>query len=126
MQYLGIGYYYYFYDWEVQEAPMLCYSARVPVIADIVTGISTINGTSGVSIYPNPVNDKLNIKLLQPANGSLIIKVSDLTGRIVQHNSFSVNAYGSFEMNMKELAKGTYLVKFITDKDEVVQRIVIE
>jgi hypothetical protein len=122
----GSSYYYYFYDWEVQEAPMLCHSARVPVIADIVTGISTVNGTSGMSIYPNPVNDKLNIKLLQPANGSLTIKISDLTGRIIQQKSFGENAEGGFEMNMKELAKGTYLVKVITDKDEVVQRIVVE
>jgi hypothetical protein len=122
----GGGYYYYFYDWEVEEQATVCVSDRVPVDAVILpVGISSINSNSGFSIYPNPVKNFLNIKLPDSFNGSLTIKISDLTGRIVSDNIYSA-ATDNLKINLKDFAKGAYLVKLVTDKDEFVQRIVVE
>ncbi|MEP7169380.1 MAG: FG-GAP-like repeat-containing protein, partial [Bacteroidota bacterium] len=123
----GANYYYYFYDWEVEETATVCVSDRVGVDAIILpVGISSINGNSGLSIYPNPVNDFLNVKLPQTFNGSLTIKIADLTGRIVIDKLFNGASEGTLKVNLKDLAKGAYLVKVITEKDEIVQRIVVE
>jgi ASPIC/UnbV protein/type IX secretion system substrate protein/VCBS repeat protein/Ig-like domain-containing protein len=123
----GAGYYYYFYDWEVQEQSAVCVSDRVPVIAEILpTGISTINGNNALSIFPNPVNDVLNIKLPTAFAGSLIVKIADLTGRIVSDKLFTNPGSGNVKVSLKDLAKGAYIVKVIAGENEVVQRIVVE
>jgi hypothetical protein len=123
----GGGYYYYFYDWEVEEAATVCISDRVPVDAVILPlGISTINVNNGFSMYPNPVSDLLNIKFPESFNGPLTIKISELTGRIILDRSYSNTASGNLKVNLKDFAKGIYLVKIVTEKDEIVQRIIVE
>ncbi|HKR03528.1 MAG TPA: FG-GAP-like repeat-containing protein [Bacteroidia bacterium] len=124
----GAGYYYYFYDWEVEEAPTVCVSDRVPVDAVILpVGISSISGnSSGLNIYPNPANDFLYIKLPKSFSGSLQLSIADLTGRIVLERSFAGSSSDNLKVNLEDLAKGAYLVKVITEKDKVVQRIIVE
>ena len=67
----------------------------------------------------------MNIKLPGTFNGSLTVKISDLTGRVVSDNLYS-KVSDNLKINMKGFANGAYLVKVITDKDEFVQRILVE
>ncbi|MDQ0065781.1 DUF7619 domain-containing protein [Chryseobacterium lathyri] len=67
------------------------------------------SGNENISIYPNPVQDILNIK-----SGDEIIKaeIYDASGRILNTRSVKSNS-----VNVSELAKGNYIIKlFIKDK----------
>lgn len=61
------------------------------------------------SVYPNPVNDYLNVKLTEPVNS--IIRITDLSGTIKQQ----VNTSADFEtLNTIELPNGIYYVTIIS------------
>jgi hypothetical protein len=45
--------------------------------------VSNINEGDKVSIYPNPVNEVLNVKITSGKINSFSIRISDLTGRVV-------------------------------------------
>lgn len=63
-----------------------------------------------ISIYPNPVNDILNIK----SNTEILkVEIFDLSGRILQTGSPKQNA-----INVSELSKGNYIIK-MTSKEKV-------
>ena len=122
----GANYYYYFYDWEVQEEPTVCVSDRVPVVADIATGINTINNNSGIQLFPNPATDKLTVKFLTAVNGGLKITLTDLAGRMIDRKLLTDFAGSEYVLNLKNFAHGTYLIKVSTGTNDVVQRIVVE
>lgn len=120
----GAGFYYYFYDWEVAEEPTICISDRVAVVADILTGINTIDGASGFAVYPNPVNDIVNIAVPKDYSGALAVKITDLAGRIVVEKQFAA-ASGNLKLDVKHLAKGNYMVKLAGEKTQAIEHIVV-
>ena len=67
-----------------------------------------------IKIYPNPVQDELNI---QTNNLVKQIEIFDLTGKKVLTSK-------SKNINIQHLSKGTYLVKVITDKEELTQKVI--
>ena len=74
--------------------------------------LSVVNGESGFTIYPNPVNDKLNIQinsqLLSPF--SFLLTITDLEGREIY--SSELNSLTT-EINISDFASGMYFVKVI-------------
>lgn len=103
----GPGYYYYFYDWEVQEAPTVCVSDRVAVIADITTGIAdNLAYNNGVKIFPNPASDHLMITLANPAETQVFI--FDALSRVVKQVSFN-SAENS--LSIADLSAGIYQLR---------------
>lgn len=61
---------------------------------------------SFLSIYPNPVADRLNISLPENCTGGLVL-VFDINGAIVQSENIDLS---SGEINVSALASGTYYV----------------
>lgn len=116
--------YYYFYDWQVQSPSQTCTSARVPVTATITTstGIAENNNNSIAVVYPNPASDNLTIGLNTAVSGKVEVSIVDLAGRTVAQQLFTASE--KLEMNISTLAKGTYMIKVLTDNAQSVQRVV--
>lgn len=116
--------YYYFYDWKVQSAPSVCSSPRVPVTATVtgITGINEYDKDDLAFVYPNPASDNFTISLNKSVTGIVYVTLVDLAGRVVSQNAFNANE--KLEMNVSGLAKGTYLVKVLTDNAQSVQRVI--
>ena len=86
------------------------------------TTLSTENpGLNLFSVYPNPVQNVLNISGTEQAliNG---IRVYNATGQLVTYRSF--NAVESYNLDMGGLASGMYIIKMISDSGTEVKRIV--
>lgn len=115
--------YYYFYDWKV-SSHSVCTSTRIPVTATItsLTGIAENNTNSIAVVYPNPARDHLSVSLNKAVSGKVRVSIIDLAGRTVAEQSF--NATENFEMNIAGLAKGTYMVKVLTENAQSIQRVV--
>jgi PKD repeat protein len=100
--------YYYFYNWQVaQEA---CTSTAVPVsvILQNCAGIKQIaEGNNGITVYPNPTIDILNIECLM-ANENATLKVIDMLGNIVKQVPFNSQ---HLTLNIADLAPGIYMVQ---------------
>lgn len=117
--------YYYFYRWVVTGPSAVCTSNRVPVTATVttLTGINEANNNGGIaSVYPNPATENITISLDKSVTGKVQVNVIDLSGRLVAQQIF--NASDKLNMSLNGLAKGTYMVRVITDNAQSVQRIV--
>jgi len=74
------------------------------------------NGTSSLSVYPNPVADMLTIQNLS-IKGNAVIEVLDVRGKIV--NAIEVaDVYGNYELEMSNLESGVYIIR-ITAENKV-------
>jgi len=75
---------------------------------------------SGLTIYPNPAREMLNIQL-KP--GKYRLSLSDLSGRMV----FSEFTSGNTTIDLKNCGKGIYFLKIINDQNNriLVRKIVI-
>jgi len=63
-------------------------------------------------IFPNPVQEKLNVVLNTPTSERVTITISDLVGKtITQKFVETVQGDNNIQFNTVQLAKGTYLIK---------------
>ena len=82
---------------------------RIPLVG--VNEIDTID----FEIYPNPIQDEVNVMVNYNVNS---ITITDVTGKVVLANS------NAKSINVSSLTKGVYLVKVVTDKGESVKKII--
>ncbi len=84
------------------------------------TGIADISRSSGISIYPNPATNVLNITSSLRNIGQFVITnllgKTVITGKPENGNHLSVNT--------SQLAEGVYIIRVLSGKDEFVGRFV--
>lgn len=113
------NFYYYFYDWKVQEAELNCTSALVPVTVFVgPTGLAELS-KQGISIYPNPANNILHIDVKTAAE--INFTITDFTGRVVK--SQSANA-ASNKIDITKLSQGVYHLNISVNDQLYVYRFV--
>jgi hypothetical protein len=69
-------------------------------------GISSLQNFNGVTIFPNPVQDQLTIRLTN-SEIEVMVSITDLTGRLVYNEQFSGD---QLAIQTTEWAKGVYAV----------------
>jgi hypothetical protein len=103
------------------------YSAQLP---PVFVGVSEVNGSAfQFATYPNPFHDLNTVDLVLPAQGTLSLRVLDLSGKQVE-----VLFYGDVPAGQKrvfwnrssELASGTYLLLAEWNGERIVRRVVIK
>ena len=72
--------------------------------------ISSTAASSGIRIYPNPVQDKL---YLDGLSSGMLIRILDITGRTVYQET---SAAGNRSIDMSRLHPGNYLLQ-LSNKD---------
>jgi hypothetical protein len=66
--------------------------------------------SSGFSIYPNPVNEIINIKFDSPANTKCSIDVINTLGQVVCSKEIFTNNEGLITLDLPVLSRGTYFM----------------
>lgn len=77
-------------------------------------------------LYPNPTNDgKINIQIKKIKDFQVVesIKIYDINGTLVKSYGLSPT---KFQIDLKDLENGTYVIKIKTNKKEVSKKIVLE
>lgn len=74
--------------------------------------------SSGIAIYPNPIDNVLNVKNNFSQNMKTI-SIIDLRGRIMLNAIYDGN-----EINVSSLQKGVYIAIITTDKETISQKII--
>lgn len=97
----------------------------------IVTGIEAYLSTNDhnaenidIAVWPNPVNNQLNVTNTQAFENDVEINIYDLSGRLVKSVSKSSNR-NSLQVDTSVLSTGTYLVK-ITDGEKSYNKKIIK
>lgn len=78
------------------------------------SSISSISGTQGMTVYPNPAFDHLTVTMPKDvAVTGARIKVYDMIGDLIQDNA--IEADGKKVLDISSYAKGIYILKAIKD-----------
>jgi hypothetical protein len=67
-----------------------------------------------INIYPNPVNNFINIRDLESNLDLIIYNIFSLSGKIILSGRISIDS----KINVVDLAKGVYFIEIINDKNE--------
>jgi hypothetical protein len=79
---------------------------------------------SAISIYPNPADDYLFVKILEEGNGEATIELYDSQGRQIQSH---IDKYpGTHTLEMSELKAGIYMVRISLDGKYLSSRRIIK
>ena len=68
---------------------------------------------SAISVYPNPVNDHLYVKILDALPGDAVIELYDSKGRLMQ--THKGNFSGTQRLDLSGFETGIYMVKISQD-----------
>ena len=121
-----VQYYYFFYEWEVENYGTSCASTRedVLVTVDSAVGLEEIDGLNDLSIYPNPSSDVLNITIDLSEAMDASIEMFDVTGRMVfNKNLNSIVGRTVEQLNVNGLASGLYDLHLVLNGQSVNRKV---
>jgi dienelactone hydrolase len=81
--------------------------------------VQTTAETASLSLYPNPVTDRVVVSLTNPYQGALRVEVLSLQGVVVKSFSLQKTAEGTqqFYLSVGELTTGTYILRTMMSQD---------
>lgn len=82
----------------------------------------------GLSVYPNPTSDVLNVKFELAAAGKVSVELFDMAGQLVRTESFGTPGIGvqSRQLSVNGLASGMYHLKLQTEQGVANTRVVVK
>jgi hypothetical protein len=90
-----------------------------------ITGLE--ESISGLSIYPNPATDVLNIEFNSNSNDNVTIEFVNAIGQVISSDKFVVtNGLLDIELDMNGYSKGVYQINLISDTDVLSRTIMVE
>jgi hypothetical protein len=121
--YFGDSYYYYFYNWKIQQENFECVSERAPVTVG-VTPVDYEDQTPALIVYPNPAQDAVFVFLKHTGPAEASLRLFDVAGREVLTKIATENQ--TIRIDSAKLAAGIYYLQCITDERIFVLKIVVE
>lgn len=103
-----LGFYYFFYDWELEEPA--CYSERNPVYVnvEICGGIADASPGAAIGLYPNPAKSMVNVDLSAYSNRVFDIKVMSMLGQVLEQRQSVAGEIATLDIS--RFAPGNYIV----------------
>ncbi|MBA2612930.1 MAG: T9SS type A sorting domain-containing protein [Bacteroidetes bacterium] len=90
-------------------------TSNVTVNVSICTGVNLLSKNSGFSLYPNPTNGILTLKMNTAQVANVFVEVIDATGKIILNNEFIFSDKANTkEINLEKFANGVYYIKLVT------------
>jgi len=99
----------------------VCYTLKVQLGTASQPELTQANGI--VKVYPNPVNDVLNISVLGEVNADASLQITDANGKVVMTKAIINNPQA---IDISKLAKGVYLIKVNNNGKEITSKFVKE
>lgn len=97
----------------------------IRVLNQLPTGIAERPAFENTAVWPNPVEDMLNLTFNTTLNGNVPMSIIDLNGRVASSTNIRVAGGGNrVEVPVADLAQGMYLLRFGNDENAVSFRFV--
>jgi len=84
------------------------------MLAEPFVSVEELESTLDVSVFPNPANDLVNVRILadNASNETMTVSVIDATGRTVYSSQESFNGTAAlYQMNVSNIEAGVYFVR---------------
>jgi hypothetical protein len=99
-----------------------CFGATTFIVSGPV-GINALAKEGAVSIYPNPTNDNLNIKISLPEVAGVQVKVYDMKGSLVQEVTGQALQNHLLSLDVSTWAEGVYNVTITSANQTITKRV---
>lgn len=96
------------------------YGTNILLKSNIKKDVS--NDVKKLSIFPNPVNDILNILLPNDKSKSLVVTITDISGRTIDKIFLNTESSKSFAIDITKLKKGVYFLETVVDKERQITK----
>jgi PKD repeat protein len=96
---------------------------------DTSTGLEELSeNVSGLSLYPNPASEELNVSFDLNTTKSMNIIITNVLGQNVQESGMSIFNKGQnkLSLDLRQLKSGVYFVKFSDGKQEITRKCIIQ
>lgn len=105
------AYYYFFYDWNVQQNPCASLSAVVSGIDSCASGITETNAISLLTVFPNPSSGLFAASFQTKINDNYTLKITNTLGQVVYEEALN-NFSGTYskQINLAGFGKGIYML----------------
>ncbi len=126
---LGSGFYYYFYDWQVEAVPQVCVSERIPVTVTVGVNSTEEQAAFGrLSVQPNPTSGLFVLEMEAVQSGQTDLRITDLAGRIIFSEQFEAvaNVAQQRKIDLTSLPAGMYFLKITSGQRSGFAKIVVE
>lgn len=98
----------------------LCKTIQISSLADNITGLDAWN------VYPNPVQDVVNIQLSLNTPQNIVIQVVDVTGKVLQSENYVLgNGSHVVSQDISKLPAGMYVLRMLNDNNSVQKNIIV-
>jgi hypothetical protein len=87
-------------------------------------GVNSIQNSSALLVYPNPTNGLVTISSDFSSN-NINLQVIDLSGRMVKSISNASLANNQFELDLQDLAKGSYHIKIVNGANIQIAKVIL-
>ena len=123
----GGQYYYYFYNWKVEKPSVSCVSERTEVTVT-VSGVDDLTQVNNLLVFPNPTSDVLNIRFNAETSEGMIIRLTDVMGRIIQERALkNLNIGENLEqLNVSNLPTGIYNLQLNMGEKNAYRKVVVD
>lgn len=91
---------------------------------DESVAVSDLVGLSDLIIYPNPATDMVNVDAVFETSEPIELSLFDVVGRRVFYEN-KVAQQLNLQINVKDLASGTYFIRLSTDKGAISQKLIV-
>ncbi|PSR14303.1 MAG: hypothetical protein C7N36_04650 [Bacteroidetes bacterium] len=123
----GDGYYYYFYNWQVETPAFPCVSPRVPVEV-VIVDVAEIPEIAEMRLFPNPAPTTLNVALVLVEKADLQLTLSNALGQQVFQQQLVVAAAGlrTQDIDVSQLPAGVYQLQVRLGDRIATRKVVVE
>ncbi len=89
--------------------------------------IKDVYAIGNIGVYPNPTSGRVYVGLTAAESTDLSIQTMSITGAILSENKFD-QVHGDFvtELDMSNYAKGSYMIKIVSNKGNFIRKVVVE
>ncbi|WP_104734256.1 T9SS type A sorting domain-containing protein [Hanstruepera ponticola] len=81
--------------------------------------------SSQFSIYPNPANDFLNVKMSNQIGSHLSVAIYDIQGKLIADELYKTDTI-NFQVDVSNLSTGLYVIKFYNDEFQEIKKLIID
>ena len=97
------------------------------LISATVTGLSTVNNSSQVTILGNIIHNELKIKSQLQPGSQLNVRLVDLTGRLVRNFASASETTGTTQVyQVGDLQRGLYMVQLTAGDLNLTRRVILQ
>jgi subtilisin family serine protease len=94
-----------------------CFGFSNPILVEPLS-VTELNELS-FNLFPNPVNNRLNLNLSQPINQSLSIEILDLSGRVIFAKDEAIKpGEVNYLHNTAQLSEGIYFIRLFNQNEQ--------